>query len=321
MCGNCPFRMLTHVNETKFYRGTELEASSKSVTMDQKLRQSDDNRFIPMTSFAAGGTHEVLPDVFYYTQQIVNVIFVGDPLSGDWVLVDAGMPKGGDKILEVAMERFGNVPPRAIILTHGHFDHVGGIVTLLEEWNVPVYAHPLEFPFLTGKQAYPEPDATVEGGMLAKISSYYPNEPVDISPVLRPLPADQSVPFMPGWKWVHTPGHSPGHVSFFRNSDKTLIAGDAFVTVRTDSFYKTLIQKTEVNGPPRYLTTDWNAAYNSVRTLQSLFPQVAITGHGLAMEGGLLSEGLAVLTADFEEKAVPDHGKYVPKSTQRRSSL
>src|SRR5690606_41278238 len=60
------------------------------------------------------------------------------------------------------------------ILTHGHFDHVGSIVGLLEKWKVPVYSHALEVPFLTGRQAYPEPDVTVQGGMLAKISSIYP---------------------------------------------------------------------------------------------------------------------------------------------------
>lgn len=42
-----------------------------------------------------------------------------------------------------------------MILTHGHFDHVGSIEALLERWPVPMFAHPLEFPFLTGREAYP----------------------------------------------------------------------------------------------------------------------------------------------------------------------
>jgi glyoxylase-like metal-dependent hydrolase (beta-lactamase superfamily II) len=281
--------------------------------MEKKMHQSDDNHVIPMTSISSGKGREVTSDIYYYTNQIVNLIFLGKPEAGRWVLVDAGMPKSGSEIIEAAEKRFGKGSrPEAIILTHGHFDHVGSIVHLLEQWgNIPVYAHILEFPYLTGQQAYPEPDPSVEGGMLAKISKFYPYEPIDITKVLLPLPVDGSVPGMSAWKWIHTPGHSPGHVSFFRESDRALLAGDAFVTVRQDSFYKVIIQKEEVHGPPRYLTTDWTAAKTSVTTLEALHPAIAITGHGTHMEGAELSKGLQHLVNNFDELAVPDYGKYV----------
>lgn len=276
------------------------------------MHQSEDNKFIPITTVNAGKGTEIRPDVYYYTNQMVNVIFVGHPEDREWVLIDAGMPKSGSTIMEVAKERFPkNDRPSAIVLTHGHFDHVGGIVKLIEEWETPVYAHPLEFPYLTGQQAYPEPDSTVEGGLLAKISSIYPHEPVDITPALVPLPADGTIPVLPGWRWIHTPGHSPGHVSFFRESDYTLIAGDAFVTVRTDSLYRVLTQKMEVNGPPRYFTTDWQQARESVQKLEALQPDVAITGHGKAVKGIDLRYGLKNLVDNFDKLAIPDHGKYV----------
>lgn len=278
--------------------------------MNPDMHQSDDNKLIPMTSFSSGKGHEVRKDVYYYTNQIVNFALVGD--ASHWVLVDAGMPKSGDEIIKVAEERFGNgARPEAIILTHGHFDHVGSIVKLLEKWQVPVYAHILEFPFLTGVQAYQEPDTTVEGGVLAKISSLYPIEPINIQQALQPLPADGSVPGMRGWHWLHTPGHTPGHVSFFRESDRTLISGDAFITVKQDSFYKVLVQKAEVQGPPRYLTTDWKAAWESVRKLEALRPQLVVPGHGPAMEGQELAKGLQKLVQEFDKIAIPDHGRYV----------
>ena len=280
--------------------------------MEESIHQSEDNRFIPMTSIAAGTGHELLPDLYYYTNQIVNVIFVGSVENYEWVLIDAGMPHSGSKIMNEAARRFPlNPKPLAIILTHGHFDHVGGIVKLIKEWNVPVYAHPLEFPFLTGKNDYPEPDTTVEGGLLAKISSIYPHQSIDIETHLLPLPANGIVPGMPGWRWLATPGHSPGHVSFFREKDRSLIAGDAFITVRADSFYKVLTQKKEINGPPRYLTTDWEEACASVKKIEALQPRIAITGHGPAMHGEELQKGLKKLAEEFETLAVPTHGKFV----------
>ena len=275
-----------------------------------EMHQSEDDKFIPMTSVSSGKLREARSDVAYYTNQIVNVVFIGTP--DHWVLVDAGMPKSGDEIRLVAEDRFGaGSKPAAIILTHGHFDHVGGIVHLIEQWNVPVYAHPLEFPFLTGEQSYPEPDVTVEGGMLAKISAIYPNEPINIKPALRPLPDNESVPELPGWRWIHVPGHSPGQAALFRESDKTLISADAFITVKQDSMYKVLVQKKEVCGPPVYLTTDWQAAWDSVKKLYALQPQLVVPGHGSAMEGEKLLQGLKTLVEDFEEMAIPDHGKFV----------
>lgn len=280
--------------------------------MNEDIHQSEDDKYIPMTSVNSGNGKEIRSDVYYYTNQIVNIIMIGEPNSKSWVLVDAGMPRSGEEIKKVAEKRFGKgTRPAAIILTHGHFDHVGGLIYLIKEWNVPVYAHPLEFLYLTGEKRYPEPDTTVEGGMLAKISSIYPIEPIDISGVLQELPSNDDVPLLPEWKWIHVPGHAPGQVALFRERDGVLIAADAFVTVKQDSLYKVLIQKTEVHGPPVYLTTNWEMAQESVNKLAALNPQYAITGHGSAVEGEDLREGLKNLIENFEEVAVPSHGKFV----------
>lgn len=280
--------------------------------MDKDKSQGMDDKFIPMTSVSSGKGRELKSDIYYFTNQIVNVIMLGDPNEENWVLVDAGMLKSGSEILTVARNRFGtDNKPSAILLTHGHFDHVGGLTEILEEWDVPVFAHPREFPFLTGEKPYPKPDPSVEGGLLAKLSFIYPTNPIDIRNNLVSLPTDHTVPYMPGWVWVPSVGHSPGHVSFYRGQDRTLISGDAFITVRQDSLYKVLIQKEEINGPPRYLTTDWQAAWESVRNLQLLHPLLVVPGHGQAMEGDALQEGLKALVEEFDRIAIPDHGKYV----------
>ncbi len=281
------------------------------------MHDSTDNKFIPITSITNGVIQAVAQEVYCLPIQVVNVCFVGNPgKANEWILVDAGMPKSADDIIEALTEEFGSAEaPRAILLTHGHFDHVGAIIELAEKWDVPIYAHSAEFPYLTGKQSYPEPDTSVEGGLIAKMSSFFPNEPIQLGSRLKELPNDHRIPEMPGWRWIHTPGHTPGHVSFIRIDDNVLIAGDAFVTVKQDSLYKVLTQEKEINGPPRYLTTDWEAAWESVGIIKHLEPTVAITGHGPPMYGVELTESLDKLAQDFDKIAIPDYGRYVDRNT------
>ncbi len=270
--------------------------------MDQEMNYGSDYKPIPATSVGSGIGIEVLPDLYCHTIQIVNIHLVGKPGTDEFVLVDAGMPNSAQEIISVVENRFGeNSRPKAIILTHGHFDHVGAIIELVEHWNAPVYAHEAEIPFLTGQKSYPEPDATVEGGMVAKMSPMFPNEPINLGDNVKPLPTDGSVPNMPGFKWIHTPGHTPGHVSFFRDSDRALIAGDAFITVKQEYLHEVLTQEQEISGPPRYLTPDWKASKESVIKLAELKPAVAVTGHGKPISGDLLTKSLDYLVNNFDD--------------------
>ncbi|MFC4711347.1 MBL fold metallo-hydrolase [Planococcus dechangensis] len=276
-------------------------------------RSTETDALMPMTSIRSGSGMEIAPDTYCYTTQISNVFLIGNPaVSPNWVLVDAGMPRSAEKILKAAEKRFGqNHQLQSIFLTHGHFDHVGAIIDILEKHPVPVYAHKAEFPYLTGMENYPEPDASVEGGIVAKISKTFPVQAINISEHLVELPADGSVPGLPEWRWLHTPGHTKGHVSFFKELGRVLIAGDAFTTVKQDSLYKVIRQKKHIHGPPVYLTTDWRAAWESVCKLADLEPSVAATGHGKPMKGSELAEGLVDLATHFPEAAVPSHGKFV----------
>lgn len=255
----------------------------------------------------------VAHDVVRVRTGIVNCFLVGQPGAGDrgWVLVDAGMQGFGHTIERAARERFGQARPAAIVLTHAHFDHVGALRELAEAWDAPVYAHPLELPYLTGRAKYPPPDPTVGGGAMARLSPLYPRGPVDLTGRVLRLPEDGTVPGMPGWAWVFTPGHSPGHVSFWRESDAVLLVGDAFVTTKQESLLAALEQRPEMHGPPMYFTQDWEAARASVERLAALAPEVVATGHGPPLRGRVMREALELLASDFEALAVPRDGRYV----------
>jgi len=274
--------------------------------MENKINYGEDYKYIPATSVKSGVGIEVLEDIYQYTVQIVNIVLYGKPHKNEFVLIDAGMPKSAEDIKAVVEQRFGpDARPQAIILTHGHFDHVGGIIELIKYWHVPVYAHRLELPYLTGKEHYPEPNPAVSNGWIAKMSPFFPHEAINLGVNINEMPADGSVPFMPGFRWIHTPGHTPGHISFYREEDGTLIVGDAFVTVKQESLYKVLTQQKEISGPPQYFTTDWSAAKESVVKLAALKPHVVITGHGLPMFGEELTEALRILVNDFDHLAIP----------------
>src|SRR6478672_9514269 len=105
---------------------------------------------------------EVAPGVTLIPTLIANAYFVGE--STRWVVVDTCAPGNERRIRRAAERRFGRgARPEAILLTHGHFDHAGSAGPLADAWNVPIYAHSLELPYLTGKAKYPPFDLSSPG--------------------------------------------------------------------------------------------------------------------------------------------------------------
>ena len=190
----------------------------------------------------------VAPGVARLGIVFVNVFALGEP-GGPWLLVDAGLKGSAGYIRRAIERRFGDGSrPEAILLTHGHFDHVGSAPILAREWDVPLYAHPLEMPYLTGRSDYPPRDPTM-GGAMAQMSRLMPDHDYDFGDRVQTLAADGRVPDLPGWRWVHTPGHTPGHVSLHREDDGVLIAGDSLATMDLDLWAAYFSRQRGLNRP------------------------------------------------------------------------
>src|SRR5438045_4927549 len=248
----------------------------------------------------------IAPDVGWLPVSFVNVYFIGRP-GGAWTLIDTGLPGRTNQILEAAEARFGaGARPEAIVLTHGHFDHAGSAMPLAEHWDVPIYAHRLEAPYLTGKSDYPPPDPTI-GGACAFLSRFMPHGARNLTGRIRELQTNE-VPGAPGWEWLATPGHSPGHISLFRPSDRVLLAGDAFATMNLDSWSGLVTGRGTFARAGAPFSTDWHATRLSVKELANLHPNVVGCGHGIPRCDAELPVRLERFAERFRP---PRHGRYV----------
>jgi len=265
----------------------------------------------PTGQGAADVARQIAPDVFCLgpwgrTQTAVYFVRAGS----SWALIDAGWANDASRIERAAGSLFGaDSRPAAILLTHCHPDHAGSALPLARIWDCAVYVHPDELPIAIADFAAMVASAGPLDRWvvlpLMRAMGRRRREKVlsrsNLREVARTFEPDVGVPGLPGWECIPTPGHTPGHVSYFRASDRVLITGDALVTLKVNSWAGLLLGRPGLSGPPWYTTWSRRAARQSVDTLARLEPTVLAGGHGKPMTG----TGTAAALSAFAELA-PD---------------
>lgn len=185
--------------------------------------------------------------------QVANTYLLDTPQG--LLLVDSGMPNENRKL----MSYLGDVKPAALLLTHHHLDHVGGAKMLWERFKLPIYAHPLDIPFISGEQRRPPfPPIPWLGDWIANSPRPVPKEAL--------TSVEEGAEVM-GWQVVHLPGHTPGQIGLLREG--VLLAADALRVGAKGPWV-----------PPAMVNHDTQEARHTVGKIARLEAQKIYVGHG-----------------------------------------
>jgi len=206
---------------------------------------------------------QVAPDLYIldrFPRYSINFYLMGD------VLIDAGARSDKKRILNQL--RGHQVTAHA--LTHVHPDHQGASKAVCEALDIPLWCPENEVTAMEkGDMSTQIPD-----NWITRLETRFWAGPA--YPVSRRLKEGDEVA---GFTVIDTPGHSPGHIAFWRDSDRVLVLGDVLTNGNE-------IGRVRLSEPRRIYTPDPALNRESARKLAKLRPEIVCFGHGPPLTDG-----------------------------------
>ncbi|MGQ0601982.1 MAG: MBL fold metallo-hydrolase [Anaerolineales bacterium] len=213
---------------------------------------------------------QLFPNLYCVPNVVANVFILAD--ASGITLVDSGLPYSHKPILNYLRESdHKHLSVRHILITHADRDHMGSVAALRELTGARVYAGRLEG----------EAMAKGQETRRLRVTGFYRLALGVLRPLFakaRPAQADefledgQVLPFFGGLRVLATPGHTPGHLSFFSEAHGVLFAGDSL---------RAIGGRLRISGGPN--TYDKAQAHASAQRQYALHPRVVCCGHGPAV--------------------------------------
>jgi glyoxylase-like metal-dependent hydrolase (beta-lactamase superfamily II) len=205
---------------------------------------------------------EIVPGVYTFEGLMAGRVYLLEGEAG-LTLIDTSIANAGKKIL-AQLQKAGHQPGdvKQILLTHAHPDHVGGLEVLKSATGAAVICSELEKPVIQGETPVPR---SPSGLRLPKTVF----KRVDVDWVIEDGEILDGV--LGGITAVFTPGHAPGHLSFWQPDRRIIFTGDV------------IFNWPSLRLPFAMLTVDVAENIRSVGKVAALEPSIACFGHAKPM--------------------------------------
>jgi len=211
---------------------------------------------------------KIIDNLYVVPEVMANAYILAD--EDGLTLIDAGMPRSEKKIL-VYMVTLGKSEGdlKRILLTHSDVDHVGGLAALARASGARTYAGQIEAEAIAAgrpSRQIHSSGLSLRRLLFALLSPFFKAEPYQVDEILE---EGQTLPALGGLRVMLTPGHTPGHISFYSPTTGVLFCGDSMVA--GEDF---------LQGSRPEVTWDPAQARESVQKQAELGATIVCSGHG-----------------------------------------